>query len=277
MNRYLIGVVSGAIAFAAFAEDCLDLLVPEPQRIVRHGGVVASVEEPEVVCSSIPDAPKAVSDQAYILEISDDGCRITAGGDAGVLYAKATLDQLLALSGGRLPACTITDWPALKWRGFMIDCGRNYLELEGVRAILDMMAAYKMNIFNWSLCNDWGWRLESKKYPQLNDPSVYTRNIGKFYTQDEFREIVCYAAARGVHQAVLAGSCGKSQAWRNRVRLARCYGRRERPCTTWRVRCVSGHRGAWGQFLARAKGRRSQERVSHAATRYGKVRRGRAP
>ena len=198
MNRYLIGVVSGAIAFAAFAEDCLDLLVPEPQRIVRHGGVVASVEEPEVVCASIPDAPKAVSDQAYILEISDDCCRITAGGDAGVRYAKATLDQLLALSGGRLPACTITDWPALKWRGFMIDCGRNYLELEGVRAILDMMAAYKMNIFNWSLCNDWGWRLESKKYPQLNDPSVYTRNIGKFYTQDEFREIVCYAAARGI-------------------------------------------------------------------------------
>ena len=80
----------------------------------------------------------------------------------------------------------------------MNDCGRNYLALEGIRAILDRMSAYKMNLFHWHLSDYHGWRLESKKYPQLNSPKAMLRQRGKFYTQAEFREIVRYAAARGI-------------------------------------------------------------------------------
>ncbi len=200
MNKWKFSITASVMlaAVSAFAGDILDLIVPAPQKIVRFGGEVAVGPEAEVVYGKIPGAPDAVADQAYILSIDDGGCQITAGGETGARYARTTLKQIEALSGGKLPKCTITDWPALKWRGFMIDCGRNWLEMEGVKAIIDMMSAYKMNIFNWSLCNDWGWRLESKKYPQLNADSVFTRNIGKFYTHDDFREIVRYASERGI-------------------------------------------------------------------------------
>ena len=147
----------------------------------------------------VEGAPANVADQAYVLEIGAKGVRVTAGGDAGERYARVTLEQLAALAkGGKVPAARVTDWPALKWRGVMNDCGRNYLALEGVKAFIDIAARYKMNLFHWHLSDYHGWRLESKKYPKLNAPETMTRQIGKFYTQAEFKEIVAYAKARGV-------------------------------------------------------------------------------
>ena len=123
----------------------------------------------------------------------------SAASRRGERWERVTLEQLLLLSGGaRVPCWRIVDWPALKWRGYMNDCGRNFLELDGVKAIVDMMSRYKMNLFHWHLSDYHGWRLESKKYPQLQDRRAFTRQVGKYYTQREFREIVRYAAERGV-------------------------------------------------------------------------------
>ena len=108
-------------------------------------------------------------DQAYKLEIAPDGIVIVAPSAAGERYAHATLDQLRKLAGGQpLPACTIVDWPALRFRGFMNDYGRNYQSLQSIRDTLDLMAAYKLNLFHWHLTDYHGWRLESKRHPQVN-------------------------------------------------------------------------------------------------------------
>ena len=197
-----IYLVAMGVCFAVVAcrgatpSDALALLQPAPQRVVRTSGMCGG-DAVSVVRAAVPEAPAAVADQAYILKI-EQSVEIIAGGEAGERYARATLEQLRKLSGGALPTCTITDWPALKWRGYMNDCGRNYLDMDAIKAILDVMAAYKMNLFHWHLSDNHGWRLESKKYPQLNRPGAFARQAGKFYTQDDFREIVRSAAERGI-------------------------------------------------------------------------------
>ena len=181
-----------------FAVSILSELLPKPVRIEPRIGQIP-VCEPTVVREAVEGSPVRVADQAYVLDISSDGgIRISAGGDAGERYARVTLEQLAKLAEGKLPCCRIVDWPALKWRGVMNDCGRNYLALDGVKAFIDVAARYKMNLFHWHLSDYHGWRLESKRYPQLNAPETMMRQIGKFYTQDEFREVVAYAHERGV-------------------------------------------------------------------------------
>ena len=200
-NKQAIATVfSFAICLAAFGSSPLDLLMPQPVWIMRGEGTVsgAPLEKVESAKAAVPQAPSAVADEAYVLDIRADGVKITAPGERGERYARVTLAQLRKLSGGEVPVCTITDWPAFRWRGYMNDCGRNYLDVSGVKAILDVMGAYKMNLFHWHLADYHGWRLESKKYPQLNRPESQLRQVGRFYTQDEFREIVRYAAERGI-------------------------------------------------------------------------------
>ena len=132
---------------------------------------VSALSQFKVRRGEIEGAPANVADQAYLIEITQKGVEIKAGGAAGERYAKTTLEQLARLAGGgALPCARVTDWPALKWRGVMNDCGRNFLEPEGVRAFIDIAAKYKMNLFHWHLSDYHGWRLESKRYPKLNAP-----------------------------------------------------------------------------------------------------------
>ncbi len=202
--------------FSTAQNDELSLLMPKPRHTLRKGGVAAQADAAVTVKrGAIDGAPDAVRDQAYRLEVAADGVVITAGGEAGERYARATLDQLRKLSGGKsLPACTITDWPALRWRGFMNDYGRNYQSMKSIRDTLDLMAAYKLNLFHWHLTDYHGWRLESKRYPQLNRPQAMKRHIGQFYTQKDFVDIVRYAAARGIMVIPELDVPGHSEAFR---------------------------------------------------------------
>lgn len=176
----------------------LDLLMPQPQVAEIRSGFAEREAPVTVRVGAVPGAPSETADEAYVLDVSPTGVTVTASTPQGERYAHATLEQLKDLSDGRLPCCRVVDWPRLKWRGFMNDCGKNFLEVEGIKAILDVMAAYKMNLFHWHLTDYQGWRLESKKYPQLQKPESFTRQIGRFYTQDEFRDIVAYAKERGI-------------------------------------------------------------------------------
>ncbi|MBR6586713.1 MAG: family 20 glycosylhydrolase, partial [Kiritimatiellae bacterium] len=189
-----------AVTSIALQADTLDLLLPKPVKVEQLAGsataeVCANVK---VVKGSVPGAPSAVAAEAYVLEVSKNGVTVTASDSRGERYARTTLDQLMKLGNGSVPCCRIIDWPAFRWRGFMNDCGRNYLEMEGVKAILDVMALYKMNLFHWHLTDYHGWRLESKKYPCLQRPEVFLRQKGRYYTQEQFKEIVAYAAERGI-------------------------------------------------------------------------------
>ena len=191
-----------ALAFAALpAALCagpFEDLQPQPKHVVAADGFCADIAKVTVKTAKVDDAPAEFAAEAYRLEIAPEGVTVVASDPRGERYARATLAQLAKLSDGKVPCGTVVDWPAFRWRGLMHDCGRNFLAMEAIKDILDLMAAYKMNLFHWHLTDYYGWRLESKKYPMLQAPWAFRRQIGKFYSQKEFREIVDYAAARGI-------------------------------------------------------------------------------
>ena len=212
MHFLLVTLLAGCRApfLAPCGATVLDDLMPVPKRIVASVDRTAPVERlvnVTVVRGAVPGAPAAVADEAYVLDIGEEGAKITAPGPFGETWARVTLDQIVRLSSGTngragrvsLPCCRITDWPRLKWRGFMLDTVRNYLPPQSVKDVIDVMARYKLNLFHWHLTENYAWRLESKRFPELQSERAFLhRHKGKFYTQEEFREIVDYAYSRGV-------------------------------------------------------------------------------
>lgn len=162
----------------------LDELLPRPKEVLASADGSLSVD-------GMPPG-------GYALRIGGGKSEIAAVDAAGRRYAEATLSQLRRLSGGALPDCTIRDWPTFPWRGFMHDCGRNFLDVETVKSLIDLMAQYKLNLFHWHLTDYYGWRLESKKYPLLQASWTFGRQQGRYYTQKDFRDVLDYAKARGV-------------------------------------------------------------------------------
>ena len=167
----------------------LDLLVPRPRQVLEADSVAAR-----------RDVAPAVADQAYEIVIRGGVPRVSwSGGAAGRLYAETTIAQLGKLAAGAsLADAVIRDWPAFKWRGFILDCGRNWQPVSAIKELLDFMAAYKLNLFHWHLTDYWGWRLESKSVPELNSDRATIRNVGKRYSQAEFLEVIDYAARLGI-------------------------------------------------------------------------------
>ena len=196
-----IAMLTGAATCAAPVMDALDELMPVPANVERRDGMVdaSKLGRAKVVRADVPGAPSSTADESYILEIGAEGATITASSPRGERWARITLAQMAALSGGKVPCCRIVDWPRLKWRGFMLDNARNYLPVQGIKDVLDVMSRYKLNLFHWHLTENYAWRLESKKHPELqSERAFFLRHIGKFYTQEEFREIVDYAYERGI-------------------------------------------------------------------------------
>lgn len=159
-----------------------------------------------------PDFQKVGS---YRIDVSDNGVVIRASGAEGAFYALQTLYQIVMVSGSgiSIPKCRILDYPQLGWRSFMLDEGRSFKGMDVVKQLLDDMARLKMNVFQWHLTDDQGWRIEIKKYPLLTEVGArrdstqvgwyeYNTYDGKphegFYTQDQIKEIIRYAAARHI-------------------------------------------------------------------------------
>jgi len=142
------------------------------------------------------------SDEAYTLSVTKNKISIVAKKQLGVLRAKQSLLQLMRQSekGILLPDVRIEDYPAFPIRGFMLDNGRNFMELSMLKHYLDVLAMYKINVFHWHLTDHPGWRIECKVYPQLNAPAngIPGRDEGRFYTYDEIRELIQYARVRGI-------------------------------------------------------------------------------
>jgi len=159
------------------------------------------------------------AEEAYTLDATGDGTRITANTMTGLYYGLQTLKQLIVHKedATTIAACRITDYPAFKIRGFMHDVGRNFQSLPQLRAQMDFLAAYKMNVFHWHLSDHYGWRLESKIFPGLQKDAAFGRGVGKFYTQREFREFLAYCAARGITVIPEFDSPGHSLAFRRGI------------------------------------------------------------
>jgi hexosaminidase len=139
--------------------------------------------------------------EAYVLEIKKNRIVVRSSDEAGRFYAQQTLAQL---SSADVMHCgVIKDAPRYAWRGFMLDEARHFHGKEKVKELLDLMARYKLNRFHWHLSDDQGWRVEIKAFPELTQIGAvgdYTdaNAAAKFYTQDDIREIVAYAAERHI-------------------------------------------------------------------------------
>jgi hexosaminidase len=143
--------------------------------------------------------------EAYGLEITPQQITVSASSAAGLLYGAVTLWQLLppGVSTGQIPAQTIRDAPAYVWRGLMLDSARHFQSPAFIRSMIDWMAWHKLNILHWHLTDDQGWRLEIRKFPRLTDVGGWRidpdgTRYGGFYTQNEVRDIVRFAATRHV-------------------------------------------------------------------------------
>ncbi|ARP74101.1 beta-N-acetylhexosaminidase [Streptomyces sp. MUSC 125] len=187
-----------------------------------------------VVLAIDPDLPS----EGYRVVLGDRPFRIEGGSAAGVFWGAQTFRQLLGPDAFRrapvrpgrrweLPAVTVQDVPRFRWRGLMLDVARHFMPKEGVLRYLDLMAAHKLNVFHFHLTDDQGWRIDIKRYPKLAEiaswrartrvghrasPLWEEKPHGGYYTQDDIREIVAYAAERHITVVPEIDVPGHSQA-----------------------------------------------------------------
>lgn len=176
-------------------------LLPRPQQLVRNEKQLILYKSPRIYKVKSLAGVKINADEAYKLTISKkNGIVIEAVTDAGIYRAQQTLEQLKITRGGKtyVETCSITDWPAFRLRGFMQDVGRTYISMEELKKEIDLLSRFKINVFHWHLTENQAWRLESKRYPQLNAAKNMTRNPGKYYTLQEARELADYCRRRHV-------------------------------------------------------------------------------
>ncbi|WP_405781811.1 beta-N-acetylhexosaminidase [Streptomyces sp. NBC_01378] len=176
--------------------------------------------------------------EAYRMTVDRRTVRIEGGGAAGVFWGAQTFRQLLGpdafrrapLEPGRrwtVPTGTVEDAPRFAWRGLMLDVSRHFMPKDGVLRYLDLLAAHKLNVFHFHLTDDQGWRIEIKRHPRLTEQGAWRartkfghrasplwddRPHGGFYTQDDIREIVAYAADRHIRVVPEIDVPGHSQA-----------------------------------------------------------------
>lgn len=139
-------------------------------------------------------------EEAYQVEITQTKVAVKSVTAVGAYRALQTLQQLVREENGRyyLPTCQITDWPAFRMRGLMQDVGRSYISMEELKREIDLLSRFKINVFHWHLTENQAWRLESQAYPELNAPENMTRMPGKYYTQEEAKELVEFCKQRHV-------------------------------------------------------------------------------
>ena len=197
---------------AGFFGELAGKSLGRPLAVVRGGR-----QESGAICVALGNLPA----EAYVLSVRSDRIDLTGGSPAGVFYGFQTLRQMLPESAQRgekaraidLPVVEIRDEPRIGYRALLLDAGRHFFGPEEVKSVIDLMAMHKLNRLQWHLTEDQGWRIEIRKYPELTrrgawrdrsdlrpaedgrpekDPQPY----GGYYTQQQVREIVRYAADR---------------------------------------------------------------------------------
>lgn len=166
-------------------------------------------------CISLEIDPTFPHPEGYLLEVKADGVRLTGQSAQGVFYGLQTLRKSIpAVAPGAhilLPAARIDDAPRFTYRGMHLDVCRHFFPVEFVKRYIDLLALHHINTFHWHLTDDQGWRIESKRFPRLNEISSMRQRtvIGKahsdeydhtpyggYYTQEQLRDVVAYAAER---------------------------------------------------------------------------------
>lgn len=219
ISRETSVVVSGKgeTASAAFLTDYLERYLGIPLKTRMQETGKKKKQETDILKGSIclQNEKNGQVSGGYHLEVSPINITIRGNDAAGVFYGVQTLIQLLPTRAGVLPilpSVTITDYPRFEYRGMHLDVARHYFPVAYIKKYLDYMAMHKLNYFHWHLTDDQAWRIEMKSHPALTRqgsiregeieglyPGVYKElPYGGYYTQEEAREIVAYAAERHI-------------------------------------------------------------------------------
>lgn len=232
-----VEVEKGAFKGAGANFNCDPAIDAKSQEIIREfagrlslvSGRISSYATPvglEKDCSKAKGfiflKDSGLAEEEYSIAICKSGCTVRASSYNGFLYALQTLKQLTSVSifGDKpdpaekflFPCVKIQDKPRFGYRGMHLDCSRHFFSVEEVKKYLDVMALYKLNRFHWHLTDDQGWRAEIKKYPKLTEVGAFRNGTvikkdwgsndgiryGGYYTQDQMREVVAYAAKLGI-------------------------------------------------------------------------------
>ena len=219
-NPIILLLGAAALALCSCAGEMVNI-IPEPAEMsVRRGyyfrnGTEDYSNEAKILIDS--SLRSSLGNEGYRLEVRRGGIRIEAASDTGAFYGRQTLRQLTGEKG--VKCVSITDVPRFPYRGMHLDVSRHFFGKEEVKRILDEMAFYKLNNFHFHLTDNGGWRIEIESYPLLTSQGSYRPTpefsavqmekpfcpegtegaYGGYYTKDEIREIVAYAAERKIN------------------------------------------------------------------------------
>lgn len=197
-------VLSDNISVSVSGDDLGDAVNRLRQRIALQTGwtLQPQADKPDKptiridIAKKVKPQPLPDSDESYTLKVDADGVNISANTRFGALRGMETLLQLIqnGPENTAIPWVTIEDAPRFPWRGLLLDSARHFIPLNDIKRQIDGMAAAKLNVLHWHLTDDQGWRFTSKRYPKLTQLA----SDGQFYTPEQMREIVRYAADRGI-------------------------------------------------------------------------------
>jgi len=150
-------------------------------------------------------------DESYELAVSESSAKLSATNPLGIFHGLQTFLQLVKPTGSgfAVPVVTIKDQPRFVWRGLLIDVGRHFIPVDVLKRNMDGMAAVKMNVLHLHLSDNEGFRVESKRFPKLQEMG----SDGLYYTQEEIREFVAYARDRGIRVVPEFDIPGHSRSW----------------------------------------------------------------
>ena len=208
-KRYILLLISIIITSYTKAEKDSSLqLLPMPQslqvgRWQRYILINGEVDESVLTERLIDDIPEADLniEEAYKLTVTKDSVIIEAVTELGIYRGRQTLNQLVMhakVESGAIPALEIIDWPAFRVRGFMHDVGRSFISVDKLKKQITLLSAYKINVFHWHLTENEGWRLESRRFHELNDSSSFSRLHDKYYTFEDAHEIADWCRKHNV-------------------------------------------------------------------------------
>jgi len=180
---------------------------PQNMKVVDPSQAILVVREGH----ASKDLPELGENESYTLAISSTRAQLDAQTTIGAMHGLQTFLQLVRTTphGFAVPAMVIHDEPRFPWRGLMIDVSRHFMPVDVLKRNLDGMAALKLNVFHWHLSDDQGFRVESRKLPGLQKMG----SDGLYYTQDEVRDLISYAADRGIRVVPEFDMPGHTTAW----------------------------------------------------------------
>ncbi|MDH2913654.1 beta-N-acetylhexosaminidase [Kosakonia sp. HypNH10] len=197
-------VMNNQLTIRVSGDDADEIITQLRQRIARQTGWTLQPQAANpsnatitiAIAHKVAPIPALDSDERYTLTIDGSGAKIAANTRFGAQRGIETLLQLLQNSAEQtqLPWVTIEDAPRFPWRGLLLDSARHFIPVEDIKRQIDGMAAAKLNVLHWHLTDDQGWRFASTRYPKLTQLA----SDGLYYSEAQMREVVRYAAARGI-------------------------------------------------------------------------------